>query len=152
MKAEESFTYIKSLTYLIIAGMIIAILYRIFKRISSFLKTKQEKAIEFGQKIEAGEDYLEPGTWKKLVPTGKKPSELVDFNKIASVAISFYVAKKINDAKYFLKALKRLNTKLEAALAAQSLFNHYKLVASSVAQDLGIYKYAKEYVNSLKKY
>jgi hypothetical protein len=152
MKAEETFTYIKALAYLVIAGMVIAIIYKIFKKISNFLKSKEEKATEFGQEVQAGEDYLEPGTWKKLVPPGKKPSELVDFNKIASVAISFYVAKKINDAKYFLKSLKRLNTKLEAALAAQSLFNHYKLVASSVAHDLGIYKYAKEYVNSLKKY
>jgi hypothetical protein len=151
MKAEESFTYIKALAYLVIAGMIIAILYRIFKRISNFLKTKQEKTIEFGQEIEAGEDYLEPGTWKKLIPEGKKPSEILDFNKLTSIAISWYVAKKEKDGKMFLRNLKRLNTKLEAAMASQILFNQYKLIASSTAQELGVYQYSKKYVNSLPK-
>jgi hypothetical protein len=151
MKAEESFVYIKALAYLIIVGMIIAILYRIFKRISNFLKTKQEKTIEFVKEIEAGEDYLEPGVWKKLIPPGKKPSEILDFNKLTSIAISWYVAKREKDVKMFLRNLKRLNTKLEAAMASQILFNQYKLVASSVAQDLGVYQYAKKYVNSLQK-
>ena len=151
MKAEESFTYIKALAYLVIAGMIIAILYRIFKRISNFLKTKEEKNIEFGQEIEPGEDYLEPGTWKKLITSGKKPSEILDFNKLTSIAISWYVAKKEKDGKMFLRNLKRLNTKLEAAMASQILFNQYKLIASSVAQELGVYQYAKKYVNSLAK-
>jgi len=152
MKVEDSFTYIKALAYLIIAGMIIAILYKIFKKISSFLQSKSEEATEFGQEVEVGEDYLEPNAWKKLIPPGKKPSELVDFNKTTSVAISWYVAKKTNDGKEFLRALKRLNTKLEVATASQTLFNHYKLIASNVAQDLGVYEYAKKYVNSLKKY
>jgi hypothetical protein len=151
MKAKESFVYIKALAYLIIAGMIIAILYRIFTRISNFLKTKEEKTIEFAQEIESGEDYLEPGAWKKLIPIGKKPSDILDFNKLTSIAISWYVAKKEKDGKMFLRNLKRLNTKFEAAMASQILFNQYKLIASSVAQDLGVYQYAKKYVNSLLK-
>jgi hypothetical protein len=151
MKEEEAFVYLKALAYLIIAGMIISILYRIFKRISNFLKTKQEKTIEFAQEIESGEDYLEPGIWKKLIPAGKKPSEILDFNKLTSIAISWYVAKKEKDGKMFLRNLKRLNTKLEAAMASQILFNQYKLIASSVAQDLGVYQYSKKYVNSLAK-
>jgi len=151
MKAEESFTYIKALAYLIIAGMIVAIIYKIFKRISSFLKTKEEEATEFGQEIEAGEDYLETNTWKKLIPPGKKPSDLLDFNKLTSIAISWYVSKKTKDGKEFLRALKRLNTKLEVAMASQILFNQYRLVASNIAQNLGVYEYAKKYVNSLQK-
>jgi hypothetical protein len=151
MKEEEAFVYLKALAYLIIAGMIISILYRIFKRISNFLKTKQEKTIEFAKEIESGEDYLEPGIWKKLIPAGKKPSEILDFNKLTSIAISWYVAKKEKDGKMFLRNLKRLNTKLEAAMASQILFNQYKLIASSVAQDLGVYQYSKKYVNSLAK-
>jgi hypothetical protein len=151
MKAEESITYIKALAYLIIAGMVIAIIYKVFKKISGFLQSKSEEATEFGQEIEAGEDYLEPGVWKKLIPQGKKPSDFLDFNKLASVAISWYVSKKEKDGKEFLRALKRLNTKLEVAMASQILFNQYKLIGSNIAQDLGVYQYAKKYVNSLPK-
>jgi hypothetical protein len=71
MKAEESFTYIKAVAYLIIAGMVVAIVYKIFKKISNFLKSKEEEATEFGQEIESGEDYLEPNVWKKIIPKGK---------------------------------------------------------------------------------
>jgi glutaredoxin 2 len=152
MKAEETFVYIKAFVYLVIATMFIVILYKVFRRISKFLQTKSEEATEFAQKIEAGEDYLQPGAWKKLVEGRSKVSDLVDFNKATSAAISFYVAKKTKDAKEFLKALKRLETKLEVAIASQILFNQYKLVASSIAQDLNVYEYAKKYVNSLRKY
>jgi hypothetical protein len=151
MKAEESFAYIKAVFYLIVGGFIIVIMYKIFKKISKFLQSKSEEATEFGQEIEAGEDYMEPGSWKKLIPAGKKPSELVDFNKLVSVAISWYVAKKEKDGKEFLRALKRLNTKLEVAMASQILFNQYKLIASNISQDLGVYEYSKKYVNSLPK-
>ena len=151
MKAEESITYIKAFAYLIIAGMIIAIIYRIFKKISKFLQSKSEEATEFGQEVEAGEDYMEPNTWKKLIPAGKKPSDLLDFNKLTSVAISWYVARKEKDGKEFLRGLKRLNTKLEVAMASQILFNQYKLIASNISQDLGVYEYSKKYVNSLQK-
>jgi hypothetical protein len=132
--------------------MFIVILYKVFRRISKFLQTKSEEATEFASEVVEGEDYLQPGTWKKLVEGRGKVSDLVDFNKATSVAISFYVAKKAKDAKEFLKALKRLETKLEVAIASQILFNQYKLVASSVAQDLNVYQYAKKYVNSLRKY
>ena len=151
MKAEDSFTYIKAVAYLIIAGMIITIIYKIFKKISSFLQSKSEEATEFGQEVEAGEDYMEPGVWKKLIPAGKKPSDLLDFNKLTSVAISWYVAKKEKDGKEFLRGLKRLNTKLEVAMVSQILFNQYKLIAANIAQDLGVYEYSKKYVNSLQK-
>jgi len=151
MKSEETFIYIKAFAYIIVTAMILVIVYRIFKRVSNFLKTKREKTIEFGKEIEAGEDYLEPGVWKKLIPKGKKPSDLLDFNKLTSIAISWYVAKKEKDGKMFLRNLKRLNTKLEAAMASQILFNQYKLIASSTAQELGVYQYSKKYVNSLPK-
>jgi hypothetical protein len=39
--------------------------------------------------------------------------------------------------------LKRLNTKLEVAVASQILFNQYKVIGSNVAQDLGVYEYTK---------
>lgn len=152
MKSEEAIGWTKVIIYAVIGILIISIVLKVFKKLSSLFKSKSEEASELADELSEGMDYLQPNDWKQMLPKGKKPSELVDFKKTTNTAIDWYLSNKYEDPKLFLIALKRLNSKFEVAIASWILFDKYKITASFVSQNLKVYPKAKEIILSLPKF
>lgn len=127
-----------------------SLVFKIYKKIYSIFESKSEEAGNIFEETESGLDYLQPNDWKSFDWSKKKPSQYITTN-VTNVSIDWYVAFKENDPTLFLVALKRLNSKVEVAFASMILFNQYKLVASSVAQNLNVYSKAKNYILKLPK-
>jgi len=145
--------WIKFTLYAFAAVLIASLIFKIYKKIFSIFKTESEEAQELGQNIPSGIDYMGPNDFLSIkLPAGKKPSDIVDFQKVTGAAIDFYLSYKNNDKVRFITALKKLQTKYEVATAARILFNQYKVTLQFIAENFKLYDYAKNYIYTLKLY